>query len=235
MSKTDPTIAEIQEVAATVLGAVSALLDRDAVIAGGFARDMICGIPSKDIDIWFFPDAYYQQKRDVLEADVDETGDARLVPSGELEDFVPTIDEYSPFHAFDLIARLLRKSDFTVGNPMMITHYNDDAGMAWAQDITKFRVNGVDIDLICLKEPVGRDVQALFDQFDFGICMAAIRGKQVIFEEKFQKDIADRTLTFYDTTRGEEDMDRVLNNHLPRLRAKFPTFKVKGLEKYGIT
>ena len=134
-----------------------------------------------------------------------------------------------------MVAATLRKGGLKVSKPFIMSWYNDDVGIAWARDVIKFKVNGVPIDMICVTEPIGRSVQSLFDQFDFGICQIAIRGKQVIFEEKFQEDLKNRTLTFYDTSRGEEDMERVLNDHLPRLRAKFPTFKVKGLEKYGIT
>ena len=231
MSKRDPTLAEIQEVAATTLAVVNALIDRDAVIAGGFARDTICGIPTKDIDIWFHPDQTYQQVRNKLtEKDGVMTEDAY-----NTEFYTPeSVHEFDPWYAYSILAKTLRKGGMTVSKPQHITMYNEDAGITWCQNLTKVRVNGVSVDLICVTEPVGRDVQALFDQFDFGICMASMRGRQVIFDERFQKDIKNRTLTFYDTSRSDEDMDRVLNDHLPRLRKKFPTFTVKGLEKYDI-
>ena len=202
--------AQVQEVAAAVLGAVNSLIDRDAVIAGGYARDSICGIPSKDVDIWFCPDAHYY------------VGENELVST------------FCPIFNYNTLAKALRELGYTVSNAQFLTWYNEDESIDWMEDITKIKVNGIPVDLVCLKKPIGRDVQALFDQFDFGICMAALRGKQVIYDERFLEDLKNKTITFYDTSRDKEDMDRVLNDHLPRLKEKFPRFKVKGLEDYGI-
>lgn len=201
-----------KQVAVAVLGVVNSLLDRDAVIAGGYVRDLALGRETKDVDIWYHPDQWAKSNTNML---------------------LPV--DFDAMSVYLGVSSILRQAGFKVSNATLLNYYEEDPAMNWCHSLTKFTVNGVNIDLIHCKQPIGRDPEeGLFHQFDFGICMAAIRGTTFYVCDKFEQDVKNKTITFYDTSRGEEDMDRVINSHLPRIRAKFPDYKVKGLEAYGI-
>lgn len=183
----------IHETAEAVLEAVNKVLDPNAFIAGGYARDKHFGIQPKDIDI-------------VLHV-ADES--------------MRIIDTYR-------LINYLRDRDFTMSEPVFLNKYGSN--IDWADDVIKLKVDGHAVDLIFLKYPVS-DHNKVFESFDFGICRIGIRNGQELSSTGFEEDERNQTITLLDTSRDTESSERILNDHLLRIQAKFPTYTPVGLEK----
>lgn len=207
------------EVVRSVMDTIRTQVAKDVLCAGGYVRDLTLGFEPKDVDIWY---------HDVAPEFTDEL--CPLVVQNPKMFGTPTRRLTRPFGLITTLIARLRKKGHKVGNPVFCTAYSEAGGMSFADDLTKLRVDGVEFDLIALKMPTSQ----LLDQFDFGICKAAFDGKSLFLHPHFTEDLENTELRFRHTTRDEEDMNRVLNDHLPRLRKKFPDWKVTGLEEYGV-
>lgn len=201
-------ILDLRTTAEAVLAQVRTFLDKDAVIAGGFARDLLTDRIPKDVDIWYYQGAERRGK---------------LLNAGELSLAFPASE--------DDVRTALAQAGHKVEKFRHCSEYV--RSFNWCGYLTKMEVDGYHFDLIAVDFPVGQDAKALLETFDFGICRAAYDGEKFITHPTFDKDVREQTLTYVDGARPEEDMKRVLEDHLPRLKSKYPFHEVVGIEEFA--
>lgn len=193
----------ILEVGDVVLKWINENIDPNAAIVGGAARDGYLERPIKDIDI-------------ALRVPV--TGD----DSEEL------LEQY--YEVWNrLNASIPPQYRSHISMPCFCKNYAEKSTMDWCDEVIKCTVGTVNIDLLCLKVQIDHSLQNVFDGFDFGLCRIGRRNKQYVFSPEFRTDVLNRTITLLDTTRDQEDMNRVVNDHLVRIQNKYPEFTPKGL------
>lgn len=70
-------------------------------------------------------------------------------------------------------------------------------------------------------------VEYVTKYFDIGICKTYCDGKRIHFTSDFLNDVNNQTLTICGQDMTQRYFDRVVDDHLQRLREKFPTFTPK--------
>jgi hypothetical protein len=157
-----------------ILSIIALAADPSAVIAGGYARDLILGRKPKDIDIWLHPSSLCfgwtlptnQEIADHLVASLEAAGiDAQI---GEVKDtcmYDKLIDGGSD--------RMLR----TIG-------------------LIKMLIDSMEVDVLLFHEPLDADLSNLLLSFDVGLCRAAIRANgEIVQHASMVDDMAGKTLT----------------------------------------
>lgn len=172
---------EVRLVAIELLAWIKENIDDSAIIAGGFARDMLLGEDVKDLDIWI--------KTPIKKA--------QLKPISKHVDRLFSINRLNDFRLIQL---------------------------------TKFRYKNVDVDVIVVDPKYIPEGKNATHTFDFGICQAWTEDG-VVFKgtDLFNNDVENGCITYHQTDYNDARIDRIVNNHLPRLVAKYPIFRVEGL------
>lgn len=172
---------EIRLVAIELLAWIKENIDDSAIIAGGFARDILLGEEVKDLDIWV--------KTPIKKA------------------------QFKPIRKY--IDRLI-----------FINKLNDTRLI----QLTKFKYKNVDVDIIVVAPEYIPEGENATCTFDFGICQAWTEDG-VVFKgtDLFNNDIKNNCITYNRTDYNDARLERIVNNHLPRLLAKNPLRSVEGL------
>lgn len=88
---------------------------------------------------------------------------------------------------------------------------------------------GITFDIIQLRDPTVRAI----DRFDFGLNQAWYDGTSIHTTLAFDKDQRDETITYLNNSENYTRLDRIIKDRIPRMIAKYPTYKVVGLERNG--
>lgn len=108
---------------------------------------------------------------------------------------------------------------------MVLKSLHEDA---WASVIFKVSWNRLPVDFICFHKEIGERAENVLQQFDIGLCAIAWNGNKYITADEFVSDNLNNTLTFNAETRKNEDIERVVYEHLPRLLNKYPDYTPAG-------
>lgn len=176
-----------------------------AIIAGGAVRDLCLGRDIKDIDVF-------------ISGDKSQSVMSHL----KRKNFNHWIHNPTPFWQ-----NVLGDSDWKVkrvkngyGKPdphldVVLDIRNPSVSHYYKHYVPK-------IDVIFLLKPA---LDYFNQDFDFNICKAYFDGNKFSFTSGFMKDIRKQTITLT----GPLDIGSInysLKNHLPRIKAKYPNFKV---------
>lgn len=88
---------------------------------------------------------------------------------------------------------------------------------------------GITFDIIQLRDPTIRAV----DRFDFGLNQVWYDGKLIHTTPAFDYDQKNKTITYLNSSENYTRLDRIIKERIPRMRAKYPTYEVEGLDWNG--
>lgn len=101
--------------------------------------------------------------------------------------------------------------------------------------VSKFNIEGVSVDLITIKPEFHTPDNNAVCTFDFGICQAWSIGDGLIHgTPMFWNDYYNSRITYNNTEYNNNNLKRIIEVHLPRLKVKFNRSFVKGLPKYEV-
>lgn len=149
-----------------ILRVIAEAVDPNAVIAGGFARDMFLGRAPKDMDIWLHTEENAYEVCALIQDRLTAAG----IPHGE------------------------GKVSCTCMYDKLITGNLDR--MLRTTGLIKFVIDGYDVDVLIFHEPLEAGLENLLLSFDVGICRAAINANgDATYHGTFFKDVNNKTLT----------------------------------------
>ena len=85
-------------------------------------------------------------------------------------------------------------------------------------------IGSAKIQVIVLKKD---PVDFVLENFNIGLCQAYYDNTSITLTPEFLNDMNNKTLTIVGEKMTQVDMDNTIRFHLPKLRAKFPNFKIQ--------
>jgi hypothetical protein len=157
-----------------ILSVIALAADPNAVIAGGYARDLILGRTPKDIDIWLHPSSLCFGWSIPTNQEVA----AHIVASLEAAGIEVQLIEVKDTCMYDKL--------INGGNDKMLRTIG----------LIKLQVAGMPVDVLLYHEPLEAGLDNLLMSFDVGLCRAAIRANgQIVQHPSMIEDMAYKTLT----------------------------------------
>ena len=174
-----------------------------AIIAGGYIRDLYHGVPYTDCDIFLW------------NPDSGSNGEwSGPVPDVNDPDYIKQLVGFHSRHEFD-DEELVWAHDPEDGNDYTLT---DQVRAVWNVSLGED-----DYQLVFVNE---RPTYHVGHFFDIGLCKAWCDGKKVHFMEEFMTDSTNKTITICDATLSKKHFNYILKMHLPRIKRKYPGYKV---------
>lgn len=170
-----------------------------AIIAGGYHRDLLNDVHFSDVDILV-------PRLQANEATVFDT-----CRTSDWENLFKL--QINNWRSMDMIQEL---DEDDAG----------DYGESASENIrTAFGLikNEINYNLIIVEND---PIDFVMDDFDFNICKTYCDGKKVTFTKEFMADIEQKHLTFAARDVNLEQFARAMQVHLPKLKAKYPDYKV---------
>jgi hypothetical protein len=177
----------------------------DAIIAGGYHRDLYNNVPFNDVDIYIRSDA-----------NLSSSEGHDLCNSSYWKSFFNLrLDDWRSADAISELGETDEEYD-VANNSNIFTVF------AMVKNQIKYNLIIINIDPIVYVDTV----------FDFGICKTYCDGKKVTFTKEFMSDIENKTITFTEEDVSVASLHHAMQVHLPKLKYKYPTHQLIVPERH---